>query len=165
LAGPPGGLLPQRREIWLLAFLGTAADLDFVPGLLMGAPSMFHHGPSHSLGFVLLAALVMGVWGLKHGAPWRWALVGLAAYGSHVLIDYFTADNLAPFGMPVWWPLDDTYRMAHHPLFMAVDRSSLSWPVIWHDIKAVTWEMVLLVPVTGLALWLRRRPAPVWERG
>ena len=165
LAAPPEGLLPPRREVWLLAFLGAAPDLDFLPGLLSGAPSAFHHGPSHSLGFTLLAALVMGLWGMRQGRFWRWALVGLAAYGSHVLIDYFTADNLAPFGMPVWWPLDSEYTMAHHPLFMAVDRSSLSWPVLWHDIKALVWEVILLGPCAALAVWRRLRPLPAAERG
>src|SRR6266540_3200703 len=45
------------RRLGLYLLIANAADLDFLPGLLIGDPNRYHHGISHSLGFAVLIAL------------------------------------------------------------------------------------------------------------
>lgn len=50
---------PRGRVIWIGAFVfaANAADMDFLPGFLIGNPNLFHHGPTHAL----IAAVVFGL--------------------------------------------------------------------------------------------------------
>jgi len=38
------------KELGLYCFIANAADLDFIPGIFLGKPYLFHHGISHSIG-------------------------------------------------------------------------------------------------------------------
>jgi hypothetical protein len=42
----------------LYLFAANAPDLDFLPGLVIGNLSKYHHGPSHSVGFAILFGIV-----------------------------------------------------------------------------------------------------------
>ena len=53
----PRGAWPWQR-IGLYTLIANAPDLDFLPGLLVGDLSRFHHGPSHSIGFAVLVGVV-----------------------------------------------------------------------------------------------------------
>lgn len=52
------GVWAGWKRLALAVFIANAPDLDMIPGILMGDPDRFHHGPSHSLGFALLAAVI-----------------------------------------------------------------------------------------------------------
>ena len=106
----------SRHSAGLLAgavLLANAPDLDFVPGIVIGAPAIFHRGPTHTV----LAALVVGLvaagigWWRRpggHGAGW-WAAFATAAYGSHLLVDFVTIDQIPPYGAPFLAPLSDRF--------------------------------------------------------
>ena len=48
----------QRMQLIVFYLLvANAADLDFIPGLLVGMPNRYHHGISHSVGFAALIAV------------------------------------------------------------------------------------------------------------
>jgi len=48
----------SRLWWWLLILTAAVApDFDFLPGILIGDPNRFHHGPSHSITAALLFAL------------------------------------------------------------------------------------------------------------
>ena len=93
---------------WKLALscivLANAADLDFVPGILIGRANQFHHCAAHSLGAAVICGLLVSfaekVW--KKRATLKTFLVVTAAYASHVILDYF---NDLHEGIPVFWPL------------------------------------------------------------
>src|SRR5262245_2242945 len=72
----------------------NAPDLDFVPGILMGRPGLFHRGVTHTLAAVLVVTLVAWLIGrqrpLAGWTPVRAALWVGAVYGSHLLLDFFT---------------------------------------------------------------------------
>jgi membrane-bound metal-dependent hydrolase YbcI (DUF457 family) len=109
--------------------LANAPDLDFLPGLAMGAPTAFHRGPTHSLMGVAVVALAAWWWARRAGPPqWRasWtATFAAVAFGSHLLIDYFTVDAVAPHGARFLWPLSDAHLHAPVPVFgeIVVDRT------------------------------------------
>lgn len=82
-------------------FIAAAPDLDFIPQLLTG--QRYHHGFSHSLIFALGFTLV--VWAIGYmamrGESARLFLLTLMLYGSHLLMDYFTAGGP---GIQLLWP-------------------------------------------------------------
>jgi len=145
------------RDVMFFAALAMAPDLDFLPGLVIGRPEAFHHGVSHSLGFALLFGGLMAWWGARRGAPWRWGLLGAGMYFLQVLLDWLTLDTSPPRGVPLWWPWSGHYFMAEPWLFDDVRRRPLAWATLWHDIKAAGWEVVVLGPAAGVALWWRGR--------
>jgi membrane-bound metal-dependent hydrolase YbcI (DUF457 family) len=148
-----------RRAGWpwgLAALAGMAADLDFVPGLLVLDPSRYHHWVTHSVlavaVFVALAAPLAGALGPPGR---RVAILGLA-YGSHLALDWLTVDRTVPRGIPLLWPLDDTFYISPVLLFTNLHHGA-SWDafVNWHNVGAVLTEAGLLgLPV---ALFCARR--------
>lgn len=49
------------RHIALYLFATNAPDLDFIPGLFLGDPDLYHHGVSHSIGFGVLFASALSL--------------------------------------------------------------------------------------------------------
>ena len=108
-------------------FLCNLPDIDFLPGFLMGEPNRFHHGLTHTLGAALFVALLFGVifhlWKEKFRAV---TTVTFFAYYSHVLMDYFTEDLRAPFGVMLFWPFNSLYYISDVKIFKNVFRSDVS---------------------------------------
>lgn len=98
---------PVLRQLALGALAGAMPDLDFLPGLVVGDPATFHHGPSHSLAFALLAGAI--VWILVRRNRWKWALTCGTAYASHLLLDTLTRDPSFPVGIQLFWPVSEAY--------------------------------------------------------
>ena len=94
------------------AALGIAPDLD----LIVGA----HRGPTHSVGAVVLVALATWFVVGRQARRGRWTIACAAAYGSHLLLDWFGLDTSAPFGIPALWPLSSAY----FPVYPAEGRST-----------------------------------------
>src|SRR5919109_37383 len=102
---------------WTFALYLAAAnapDLDFIPGLLMGNPGRYHHGPSHSVGFAILFGLALSLTMalFKRGDGMRNLTVFFSLYFSHVLLDYVGTDTSFPYGVPLLWPLSHEYYIA-----------------------------------------------------
>lgn len=103
----PGGA--RRVPVWwyaLAVLLANLPDFDFLPGILIHDAGRFHRGASHSL----LAAGVVGVIaGLlarrARLAAWRFGAACAALYASHLVVDFFSEDPVAPVGQPLFWPL------------------------------------------------------------
>jgi len=125
-----------RRHSALLwtscAALAVLPDLDFVPGLLSGAPWRFHPSPTHTL----MAAGVAGVLGACLLHRWRrlsvaTVLLLVAAYASHLALDYFNVDDRAPFGMALLWPLTDARFLSPVPLFPGMRTMTAGAATTW----------------------------------
>ena len=53
-------LKPQNvKLLFFYIFIANAPDLDFLPGLIIGKPNLYHHGISHSLGIGILFSLIL----------------------------------------------------------------------------------------------------------
>jgi hypothetical protein len=135
----------------MLAFaaLGMAADLD----LLIGR----HSGFTHSIGMAAMVGLVAGV----VGRPlWRDSLrlaaAVAAAYGSHVLLDWLAADATPPWGVTALWPFSSTYYLSRLDVFWGISREPWRPGAAWHDVVAISREVVLLAPLALGAWYLRR---------
>ena len=102
--------------IGLVLLTANAADLDFLPGLLLhGRPDWFHHGPTHSLLAAALVALASGAIAFAAGASAIrvGAIFGLA-YLSHIALDFMTVAVTDTSDMPLLWPF--SYRLFSPPL-------------------------------------------------
>jgi hypothetical protein len=85
----------------------------------------------------------------------------ILALASQLLIDWISYDDSAPRGIPLLWPWSLEHYMSQTQLFLHVRRDNLlTMPVILHNLKAVSREMLILGPVALLAWWVAgiRRP-------
>jgi membrane-bound metal-dependent hydrolase YbcI (DUF457 family) len=164
------------KRLLLAIFIANAADLDMIPGILVGDPNLYHHvGFSHSALFALAVALLVGL--VATGAGRRWptlsprssavagtALMVGALMLSHVLLDSLNRDLRPPGGVPMFWPLTRGYVLIY-PWFVEVAKlggegSALDFVfslLTAHNLYAMLWELLTLTPVIALAAWWRRR--------
>jgi membrane-bound metal-dependent hydrolase YbcI (DUF457 family) len=158
--------------------LANLPDADFLPGLLMGRPNLYHHGAFHSLGAALAVALLVAGMARLAGrraepAPrraWQPAAVAFLILSSHLLLDCFTIDQVPPFGLPLLWPVSGRYVIASRPIFLDVTRSAAAGDFFIsifsrHNLAAALREAALVGGVAlCLALWRawrdRRRTLP-----
>ena len=133
--------------ISLLAVLGMCADLDFVVGV--------HRSATHSIGATVVAGLAMAM--TVSTARLRMGLVGAAAYGSHVLLDWLGTDPGAPFGVMLLWPFSNEFYVADPSLLMRVCREWWRMECWIHNVQSVAWELIILLPLATVAVALARR--------
>jgi inner membrane protein len=167
-AAPPAAGARTGFRLAAAAALSVAPDLDFLPGLLAGDANRFHHGPTHSLAFCAAAALAAAGWARARGRnPLSAGVLALAVLGSHLALDFFSADRAAPYGMPLLWPLSGAHFLSPVTVFPDVVRSaaggeffgSLLTP---HNYRTAAFEALCLGPVAlaaALAGRLRGRGA------
>lgn len=97
--------------LMVFVIIANAPDLDFLPGLLINEPNRFHHGISHSIGAAIMLTGMIVLF-QKSAVFKRLNLSGgsvMMLYGSHLLLDVLCLDARPPQGIPLFWPLSDTY--------------------------------------------------------
>jgi len=169
------GTARHRGRLLAAVVAANAPDFDLLPGLLIGDPNRFHHGPSHSLftGVVLAFSLawLLGprrCWPLRPGWPRGVAATALMlalCWGSHILLDSLTYDPSPPVGVPMLWPLTPD-RVSIAPLFARADKmpgpgsagAFVSSLLSAHNARAAGVELLALGPLAALLWWRRARP-------
>ena len=164
LAGLTVHLLTARDRIELTSLrhasvsvgAALAPDLDFLLRLVDGRNH--HQGASHSIGCALLAAAGVAVAARLAGWPRALglALAAGAGWGSHLLLDYLAVDTNPPIGIPLLWPFAGGYFKSPLTLFLDIGRT-LDWHTVRHDALAVTWEIVIMLPILLATAWWRGR--------
>lgn len=175
LAADRDGESPSAARLLTAAALANAADLDYLPGMLLGDPHRFHRMATHSVTFAVLAGLAaaaivryggMRPWPLRPGLP-RGALgTGLlvgAIWFSHTVLDLFNGDYTDPGGVLLFWPFIDYWVIAW-PIFLDVDKVSgaatpvaFLWSLLtWHNVRAAALELAAFGPLFAATMWLRR---------
>lgn len=170
------GSLFAWKRLLLAIFIANAADLDMVPGILVGEPNLYHHvGFSHSALFAVAAALLVGVVANRAGRRWPTLSPRLSAVAgtalmvgalmlSHVLLDSLNRDFRPPAGVPMFWPVS-TEHVVIYPWFVDVAKlggqgSPLDFVlslVNVHNLYAMFWEFATVAPFIVLAAWWRGR--------
>ncbi len=146
----------KRAFFWII--LGNFADLDFIPGILMGDPGRFHHGPTHS---ILFALVLTGVARWLYPVLFKHSKAPLRAFLmvtlSHLFLDAMTLDTVAPYGLPLFWPFNSTGYRFPFWIFLNMNRGMrLHILFSWHNFLALCLEIALTFPVLGWALYKRR---------
>ena len=116
-----------------------------------------HRTVTHSLGAVVALGLFMIIAAAVTGkVTRRIALTCVAAYASHLLLDWLQADPTPPYGLQLLWPISSTWFLSGWNVFRATDRRHfLELTTMKRNAVAVAQELVILGPLVA-ALWLVR---------
>ena len=90
-----------------LIVAANVADLDLVPGLLMGDAGRYHHQFTHSLGVAVIAgvmAVAAAAWFRLQNAA-RFGVLVAAAFASHVVLDMLSIGKSPYNAVPLLWPI------------------------------------------------------------
>jgi len=159
------------RDAIFFIFLANLPDADFLPGILLGQPNLFHHGIFHSLGAALAVSLLGGCFfQLRKKRFWPAAAVIFLVFYSHLLLDFFARDFVAPYGLPLFWPFSGRYFIASRPIFINVIRSSRADDFFislfnGHNLAAAGREIMILGGVLIAVLWARHLLGKERRRG
>jgi inner membrane protein len=149
----------DRRSALVLVTVAAAnaPDLDFAPGILAGAPAMYHQGMSHSLTFAVAVGLIgAAILRAGQGTGARIGfLLGFLGYSSHLFLDLFGPDSRPPYGIPLFWPLTEHTVLSPVPLLLGVSHAShtsastsewVSNILTLNNVAALGLEIVLILP-------------------
>ena len=153
-------------SVVLVVFSANAPDLDFLVGAALGDFNGYHHRASHSIvGTLLFTALMFLVSRVFKWPSPRLAIMSGLAYASHILLDLFTKDSAAPFGMQLFWPMSEQFYIAPQQLFLKIDHGGMgstmmqAIPTIFsmHNLLAVGLELAILGPIALIVYWRRQQ--------
>jgi inner membrane protein len=148
--------------IILCVFMANAPDLDFLPGIVAGHPALFHQGITHSVLFGCIVSLGAAVVCAYGGWPFlRIFYLCLFSYLSHLVMDFFGPDGRPPYGIPLLWPMSDTYFISPVPLFLGMHHAGSAQASVqdwirgvldFRNLGAVALEVVLIAPFVFLGM-------------
>lgn len=137
--------------IVIIIIISNLPDFDFIPGILTGEPNRYHHGISHSFGFVLILSGViyfaLNFWDkTKSRMLTGWFFIFSSL---HIILDFFANDTTQPFGEPLFWPLWSSYVISPYSIFFDIRRSNdikEFFPSLFslHNLKAILIEIVFV---------------------
>ena len=135
------------------AVLAAAPDLD----LLFGR---FHRTVTHSLISVAVVAIVAGLVAARarvaRSAFTRIVIMCAAAWATHLLMDWLSADQSTPRGIQLLWPFDGRWFISGWDVFVGSERHQFfNAATMRRNIEAIAQEAVLLIPIV-MVLWLVR---------
>jgi membrane-bound metal-dependent hydrolase YbcI (DUF457 family) len=129
----------------------VAPDLDIPFGI--------HRTYTHSIGAACAAGAVAWLIARRRShRPVAVAFTVVVAYSTHLLLDWLAKDSAEPYGLTVLWPFSSRFYISGVNLFLEVSRRY--WKpeeFILGNLKAATWESIVLAPVLALAWWMRQR--------
>jgi inner membrane protein len=149
-----------RRQGWLLivsVVIPNLADIDFLPGLLLGDPRIVHRQVTHSIVAAIIVGLLIGClasrWRLS--GTW-WGIWGGGLYLSHIILDLLVADSNPPLGLQFLWPFSGEYFIAPVTPFPGFDYYSPAIGMVrtllsFDNLESMLREVVLMAPFVGLA--------------
>jgi membrane-bound metal-dependent hydrolase YbcI (DUF457 family) len=152
----PGRESPRgNRILWAAAFVAFAniPDFDFLVLTRDGLEynDLFHHGPSHSIGFAVLCGIVafLAV-AVRHGGRTggKAFLVAFLGVTTHAVLDYFGIDEYPDngIGLPLLFPFTQEYFIFPRAFFPIVHRDD---PISWNNFLAVSFEVFSFLAVLG----------------
>jgi membrane-bound metal-dependent hydrolase YbcI (DUF457 family) len=132
------------------AVLAAAPDLDLPFG-------RFHRTVTHSLISVVVVSGVAGLVAARARLPVkRIAIMCAAAWATHLLVDWLSADQSPPRGIQLLWPFDGRWFISGWDLFLGSERRQLlSAATMRRNVEAIAGEVAILLPIV-IVLWLVR---------
>lgn len=152
---------PGNRILWIVAFLVFAnlPDLDFLVLTRHGLEynDLFHHGPSHSIGFAVFCGIVaLLVVGIRRGfqSGKKAFLVAFLGVTTHAVLDYFGIDEYPDngIGLPLLFPFTQEYFIFPYAFLPVVDRGDV---ISWNNLLAVSFEVFFFLAILLFLNWGR----------
>ncbi len=146
-----GGLRRGWKTVLFCIIIACLPDIDFFPGIFIGNINYYHHRGTHSIVFAIIVSLA--VWALsrkKNGLKLGFLVLMLLL--SHLAIDCISIDHLAPFGIPILWPISGKYFHFKYGFLPEVLRgASLITVFNRHNLYTVTVELIIFLPLALLS--------------
>jgi membrane-bound metal-dependent hydrolase YbcI (DUF457 family) len=134
------------------AFVAAIPDADLlIPHL--------HRSASHSVtATALVLIMAIAVTGkVTRRATWTFALAVAAAHGTHLVLDWLGTDRFPPPGIQLFWPFSDRFYISGLDLFPPVERRLLRPEAFGVNLRAATWELLIIGPVAAVAWMIRNQ--------
>lgn len=149
----------RSHRNWPHVLLSTAADLDIAAAVLRRKQVDYSYRRSHSIGAAIAAGAAIG------GAAWLLgsrfvphAAIGVSAYASHLLLDYYGKG--AGSGLPLLWPVSERRFATDRPVFRTINTSRdhfISGLLTKQNLQRVGREIAIIAPAVIASGLLRRR--------
>lgn len=154
-------LWEQRVYLLMILLMANLPDVDYIPGVLTGRINAFHYEYTHTAGWVVgMAVAVWLGWRSKdRKVGVRELALLLAAGASHLLADWVTDDQAAPYGIMAFWPLTSRRYMCSVHVFGSLWKADWADVVKLHNLKVVALEVAVCLPLLGLAALAQTRAA------
>ncbi len=142
------------KYLFMCIVVANLADIDYIPGLLIGRPNQFHHQMTHSIGFAILTGFCIGciyyVW--KKRSFLKYGVLFSLIYASHLLLDFLGKDTSYPFGEQLFWPLSTVYVLSPWTIFGDIHKASstdifFQSLINWHNVSTILLEVAILSPI------------------
>lgn len=133
---------------------GTLADADFAVAAFTHSRVWGHHFFSHSIPFLLIVTAVSYAVLKLLRRPRAFHLACLAGllYGTHLLLDTFTEDGSAPYGIPLLWPFTRRHFYPPVTIFFSIHRGDMQAISGPNNLHAILIEAVVMAPIAFLAV-------------
>ena len=158
----------RRRPVLTPALLIASAAAAMSPDLDLLAGS--HRTYTHSVGAIAIVGIAS--WGIiaarRMSGALRSAIIVMAAYGTHLLLDWMGKDTSRPPGFTALWPFSPRYYVSGLDLFAEISRRYwLPREFILWNLQALAWELMLLLPLAlvAWAVWSKRTLQGVRGKG
>ncbi len=146
--------LRHKEDIATLIAFSLAPDLDVIPGLLFGNIAAYHNHMTHSIAFGLMVCLFYSLIRCRMQPPRsfrRSISLTAAAYGLHLLMDFFTYGR----GLMLFWPFTDERFSPPFLIFYGLRRSDGVFSS--HHIVTFITESLKMLPLLGVVwFWVTR---------
>jgi membrane-bound metal-dependent hydrolase YbcI (DUF457 family) len=140
----------DSRLVVVCACLAALPDADLLLPIA-------HRTVSHSLVAVATVGLLMIIAAAVTGkVTAKIGVTCVAAYASHLLLDWLQTDPTGPHGLQMLWPFSSTWFISGWNIFRGTERQRfLELATMKSNFVAVAQEMAILVPIVA-GLWLIR---------
>jgi membrane-bound metal-dependent hydrolase YbcI (DUF457 family) len=119
-----------------------------------------HRMMTHSVITAVIGGLVFGYMlaPVLRVGRWRVAAVGMAAYGSHIGLDWLGGDTKLPAGVQLLWPFSEQWFISSWDVFLPTHLGGFfTLRVILANGTAIVREFLILSPFALVAWIIRRR--------
>ena len=168
-------IFKKWKEIVFFIFSANVPDIDHIPYFVFRTKEsyLYHHGITHTLGFailygVIVAALYKRFFREKFIKSF---IIFFTLVYSHVLLDFFSTDDVTPIGVMLFYPFSSTYLISPFAIFgnfldkaiyIPLGGEMLSLKQLIYLLLEVGYELSIFITI-GLLIWyLRlRRALPI----
>jgi membrane-bound metal-dependent hydrolase YbcI (DUF457 family) len=114
-------IFKKWKEIVFFIFSANVPDIDHIPYFVFRTKEsyLYHHGITHTLGFAILYGAIVAVLYKKFFREKfiKSFIVFFILVYSHVLLDFFSTDDIPPIGVMLFYPFDSTYIISPLTIF------------------------------------------------
>ena len=112
-------LSTYRKQLFFSVLLANSADVDYLPGLIVGDFNRYHQGMTHSFGWIGILLFFSGLylWYSSASNCRKLLLFIFLCTFSHLLADFLGSDGRPPIGIQIFWPWSHGHYAATHSVF------------------------------------------------